>query len=272
MKFDSLQRVVEPGAEPIHLDEAKRHVKQDDSEDDPQFPLYVAGVREHFEETARLAIVTQTLEVGLADWPDCDEIQLPRPPLVAVESVQYTLDDDTVQNLDSSSYVVDTRSEPGRIILKADQSWPSDALQVGLPIVIRYQAGTLTPVEVDAAAGTLTALGRTFAAGTAVQVANSGGALPGGLRERVTYYVRDVSGSTFKLAASSGGSAIALGEPGTGTHFVFTGPYPWSILQALRLLLGHWYEHREAVIDTGRRTLLPVPLAFESLLWQTRRF
>lgn len=46
--------------------------------------------------------------------------------------------------------------------------------------------------------------------------AGAGGVLPTGLAEGTIYYVRDVSGDTFKLAATSGGSAIDLTTDGAG--------------------------------------------------------
>lgn len=42
--------------------------------------------------------------------------------------------------------------------------------------------------------------------------------LPAGLAAATTYYVRDVTSHTFKLAASAGGAAIDITNAGTGTH------------------------------------------------------
>jgi hypothetical protein len=42
--------------------------------------------------------------------------------------------------------------------------------------------------------------------------------LPGGLSLNTTYWVRDSSTNTFKLAATSGGSAIDITSAGVGTH------------------------------------------------------
>lgn len=52
---------------------------------------------------------------------------------------------------------------------------------------------------------------------TAVRV-KSTGTLPAPLAENTTYYLRDVTSSTFKLAATAGGAAIDLTDTGTGTH------------------------------------------------------
>lgn len=43
---------------------------------------------------------------------------------------------------------------------------------------------------------------------------------------------------------------------------------PEAIKTALKILIGHWYEHREAVSE--EQPLMPVPMALESLLWPYR--
>ena len=43
---------------------------------------------------------------------------------------------------------------------------------------------------------------------------------------------------------------------------------PETITQAMYLLLGHWYENREATTDG--RPILTVPMAYEKLIWAER--
>ena len=51
-----------------------------------------------------------------------------------------------------------------------------------------------------------------------IRVANTGGALPGNLSASTDYYVRDKTANNFKLATSSGGTAIAHSSDGSGTN------------------------------------------------------
>ena len=44
---------------------------------------------------------------------------------------------------------------------------------------------------------------------------------------------------------------------------------PASITAAMKLLIGHWYSHREAATDNA---MSPVPIAVDSLLWPYRLF
>jgi len=56
-----------------------------------------------------------------------------------------------------------------------------------------------------------------------IRVANTGGALPGNLSASTNYYVRDKTTNTFRLATSSGGTAIAHSSNGTGTNTWYHG-------------------------------------------------
>ena len=60
-----------------------------------------------------------------------------------------------------------------------------------------------------------TATGSAFANGTTVQL--SGGSLPAGFTAGTTYYVVAASGTSFELAATSGGTAINSTSTGSGT-------------------------------------------------------
>jgi hypothetical protein len=56
--------------------------------------------------------------------------------------------------------------------------------------------------------------------GHEVKVHNLGGGLPAPLVEGTSYYIRDKSGVTSKLALTPGGAAIDITTAGTGTHFI----------------------------------------------------
>ena len=51
-----------------------------------------------------------------------------------------------------------------------------------------------------------------------IRVTNSGGALPGNLSASTDYYVRDRTANNFRLATSSGGTAITYSSAGSGTN------------------------------------------------------
>ncbi len=70
---------------------------------------------------------------------------------------------------------------------------------------------------VDTSTDVFTATGHTYINGQRVRVSQSGGALPSPLVANTDYYVRDAATNTFKLALTSGGTAIDITTAGSGT-------------------------------------------------------
>jgi uncharacterized phiE125 gp8 family phage protein len=97
--------------------------------------------RKYCEEYQSRAYITQTWEMVLDAFPDDDEyITLQRAPLISVTHVKYRDSSGTLQTMSASDYVVDTYSEPGRIYLAKDESWPTTYGQAN-DITIRYVSG-----------------------------------------------------------------------------------------------------------------------------------
>lgn len=81
----------------------------------------------------------------------------------------------------------------------------------------------------DNVTDTMSFTGHGLANGTAVEVTNSGGALPAGLSAGVEYYIVNQTANTFQLSATSGGAVINFTTDGTGSHTVHksTRPADW---------------------------------------------
>lgn len=186
----ALVLVTPPAQEPVPLAEAKAHLRVDTADDDALIQALIVAAREHVEHIIRRALVTQTWDLILDAFP-ADEIMLPRPPLQSVSSITYRLQDGTVVTLDPANYVVDTKSEPGRVVLAPGRSWPSDPLYAAGAVTVRYVAGYGDPAAV-----------------------------------------------------------------------------PVAIKQAILLLVGHWYENREAV--AVGHTVIQLPMTVDALLWPYR--
>jgi hypothetical protein len=75
-------------------------------------------------------------------------------------------------------------------------------------------------VNVNSGGDLITLNAHAYANGTPVAFRNSGGALPAPLSAAATYYVRDATTNTFKLAATPAGAALDLTSDGTGTQYV----------------------------------------------------
>jgi uncharacterized phiE125 gp8 family phage protein len=136
-----IKQTVAPASEPVSLVEAKLHLRVDISDDDAYITGLITAARIYFEATARRALISQTWRLSLDAWPCSDEIALPRPPLQSVTSIIYKDDVGAQTTLASASYIVDTDSEPGRVVLAYGESWPSGVLYPANPIQITYVAG-----------------------------------------------------------------------------------------------------------------------------------
>lgn len=146
-----LKLITGPTEEPVSVAEIVEHSRLDTVESSTYVAGLIAAAREHVEQLAWRALMTQTWELWLDDWPDEDELRLPYPPLASVLSVKYYDDADQESTLDSNAYYVDTIEEPGRIVLRNGQAWPGTTLRVANGIAVRFEAGWASASDVPAA-------------------------------------------------------------------------------------------------------------------------
>jgi uncharacterized phiE125 gp8 family phage protein len=137
--------IVPPTSEPVSLSEAKAQCRVDISDDDAYLTSLITVARQYCEAIDWCAYLTQTIEYWIEDWPLDDEIELPRPPLQSVTSIEYYDVHDMKTTLPTAVYAVDAVSVPGLIHLKYLQTWPVTQLRDYNAICITYQAGWDTP-------------------------------------------------------------------------------------------------------------------------------
>jgi hypothetical protein len=104
----------------------------------------------------------------------------------------------------------------------------------GSPIYYWYANYGLTPAlsTITIASPAVVTTTLTLTNGTPVILTNSGypSALPTGLVVGTTYYVKNVSGNTFNLAATPTGAAINTSGTQSGTHYIMPNAVPVSSL------------------------------------------
>lgn len=137
----ALKLVTGPTTEPVSLTEAKLHLRLDIDDDDTLVTALIQTAREEAEQLTRRALITQTWDLVMDDWPASDGITLPLGQLQSVTGVYYTDDNAVTYTLSSSLYLVDTYSEPGRLRLKSGETWPSDSLAAVNGVRVRFVAG-----------------------------------------------------------------------------------------------------------------------------------
>lgn len=137
----SLILVTPPASEPITLSEAKNHLRVTTTDEDSLITSLISAAREIAESTLNRALVTQTWTLKIGAFPE--SLQLPRPPLVSVTSIQYVDEAGITQALAASDYTVSDIGAsvmPGRIDPAYGKSWPSPR---GMPndITVQFVAG-----------------------------------------------------------------------------------------------------------------------------------
>ena len=79
--------------EPVSVTEAKEHLRISFSEDDNYLGSLISKVREFVELYLNTSLVNRQLEIIMDDIPD-DGFQLPFPPVVSIDAMQYGFDED----------------------------------------------------------------------------------------------------------------------------------------------------------------------------------
>jgi len=154
-------------------------------------------------------------------------------PVGKIESISYFDRYNAAQSYTGWNLFAD--SEPAELRQALDTSWPT-TFQRRDAVTITFWSGHIIPLSVDVATDEFVSLtGYPFVNGDEITLSKSGNSnaefgdvavLPDGVSELTSYYVRDVSGSRFKVAATSGGAAISLANPaadGVAIDLLFAG-------------------------------------------------
>jgi uncharacterized phiE125 gp8 family phage protein len=138
----SIFRASGPAQEPITVAEAKAHCNVTHADDDDLFSALVTAAREACEIETNRCFVWSTFELRLDAFSrgGYQEIRLPNPPLIRVNSIQYYDADNALQELGSDNFEVDDKSEPARIRPAPDQSWPATKSRMNA-VIVSYVAG-----------------------------------------------------------------------------------------------------------------------------------
>jgi len=136
-----VNRTVEPTEYPVTLAELKAHLLVTGTTDDTLLTSILETAIKEAEEITGKQLALATYATKLDNFPSSDHIVLYRPPLVSVTSITYVDTAGATQTLSTNVYAVDTASQPGRVSLKYDQSWPTDCRGHYNDVTITYVAG-----------------------------------------------------------------------------------------------------------------------------------
>lgn len=136
----TLVQIVPPTDEPVSLDEMKRHLRVTIDQDDLVIFGMIQAAREHIERVTRRQFLRATYLYAFDTFPASRLIVLPRPPLVSIVSVSYFNTSNVETVFPDTDYDMDNLSEPGRLYLLPDKTWPS-TYNIPNAVRIRYRAG-----------------------------------------------------------------------------------------------------------------------------------
>jgi len=102
---------------------------------------WITAARKWAEKYQNRAYITQTWELYLREFPNCDFIRMPWAPLQSIASLKYYETDETENTMSASYYHVDIKEEPGKIVLAYGQVWPTTTLRTVNGVIIQYIAG-----------------------------------------------------------------------------------------------------------------------------------
>jgi Phage gp6-like head-tail connector protein len=137
--YAALRVLTPPAAEPVTLQQARRHCRIDNTYDDDVLAMYLTSARMWAETFLNRALFTQKLQYNITwappptatplvpqslivfplNWPPLVKrpIELPRPPTISVEGITWG-PIDNMQAADPDDYDTNLLVEPGYIAVK----------------------------------------------------------------------------------------------------------------------------------------------------------
>jgi uncharacterized phiE125 gp8 family phage protein len=139
----ALRVITPPPYEAISLDETKLYLNVDDDiiERDDEINGCIAAARGWIESYTGLSLIRQTLEMAFDQWPHCGYLELPRSPLISIDSIKYIDLNGVERTWADTNYQTDLVSVPGRITLAYAGLFPSSFRSDLNAWKVRFTAG-----------------------------------------------------------------------------------------------------------------------------------
>lgn len=142
----ALSLVTAPTVEAVTMNEILAHLRVNSRDEVLYIQSLVTAATEFCQTFTRRQFVTATYRLSMNSLGDTQyrndagEIEIPLPPLQSVSSITYVDTAGTAQTLTSSLYTVDSYSEPGRIAVAYNATWPADRADTNA-VAITFVAG-----------------------------------------------------------------------------------------------------------------------------------
>lgn len=139
----SLRMVTPPVNEPVNVAELRERLGITDSSNDVILDAHLLAARQELENWLGRALITQQWDLYLDRWPCVGarkDIQVPLPPLITVDSVNYIGSDGFEATVSGGNYEVDNYGLFGWIVPVSGFSWPTP-MDTYNAVRIRFTAG-----------------------------------------------------------------------------------------------------------------------------------
>src|SRR5688572_21345135 len=141
----ALVLVTAPTSEPIMVGETKDFLRVTGSDEDVLISGLITAARQTVDGRdgwLNRALITQTWDLVLDAFPSTTltPIEVPLPPLQSVTSITYVDGNGATQTWSSVNYLVDSKSQPGRITPAHGESYPATRRIVNA-VTVRFVAG-----------------------------------------------------------------------------------------------------------------------------------
>lgn len=131
--------ITAPAAEPISLTEAKLQCRVDHSTDDALLGILIKAAREQAENELGRALITQTRELILDEFPE-EVCVLRGAPVQSLTSVKYLDTAGIEQTMDGADTLLDKDSSPGYLYPAYGTVWPA-TYAVPNAVRVRFACG-----------------------------------------------------------------------------------------------------------------------------------
>lgn len=150
--------VTPPAIEPINLDEAKAHLREESNDSDALISTLIVAARQYAEGDTRRSFITQTWRTESFGFPgavsfnalltghpseratNINYLRLAHGPVQAITGITYIDENGVVQTLDPTNYVADLSRDIPRVYEAPFEYWPICLVQPGC-VKVTYTVG-----------------------------------------------------------------------------------------------------------------------------------
>ena len=253
---------------PLTLQEAKDHLRVIDTYDDSTIVALIQAAANTVQNYTWRPLVEQQWQL-LVDYEEAlakDEFILTKTPVLSISKVEYYNANNTLTELPTTDYEADASGDPARVKITKRPTVYNRYNTLIITFTCGYVANVGNPVaadSVDAGHNIITEAAHGMNNNDTLIITNIGSTT--GLAYDTVYYVINRTQNTFQLSHTPNGSVVDLSGPhSVAPTYQRVSQIPAPIKSALKLMIGHLFEHREDVIigtiqteiDMGSKYLL----------------